>query len=82
MLSLNNESSTYLHNQIWILWIFQGDSGGPFVIGGVLYGVVSFGAEECASGLPGVYTKVPYLVEWVKQAANLKNESVLRADCH
>ncbi|XP_044762151.1 trypsin 3A1-like isoform X2 [Coccinella septempunctata] len=48
----------------------NGDSGGPFVIGGTLYGVVSHGSKKCAIGFPGVYTKIPFVVNWIKEVAN------------
>ncbi len=33
-----------------------------------LVGVTSFGAEKCATeGLPGVYTNVAALVDWINQ---------------
>jgi secreted trypsin-like serine protease len=43
-----------------------GDSGGPFVGGGVLVGVVSFGPEQCASpDSPAVFAKVSTARSWV-----------------
>ncbi|KAK9871180.1 hypothetical protein WA026_011461 [Henosepilachna vigintioctopunctata] len=48
----------------------KGDSGGPFVNNGVLYGIVSFGTTTCASGQPGVFVKVPYVVNWIKKNLN------------
>lgn len=41
----------------------QGDSGGPMVADGKLIGIVSWG-EGCGSK-PGVYTNVPYYLEWI-----------------
>uniref|UniRef100_A0A182M7B6 Peptidase S1 domain-containing protein n=1 Tax=Anopheles culicifacies TaxID=139723 RepID=A0A182M7B6_9DIPT len=35
-----------------------GDSGGPAVLGGMQYGIVSWGAVECGNGLPGVFTSI------------------------
>lgn len=53
-----------------------GDSGGPLLhtqaldgLGDIRYvqqGVVSFGPRNCGSeGLPGVYTRVPYYMDWI-----------------
>lgn len=46
-----------------------GDSGGPFVAGGKLVGVVSFGpANACAAkNSPAVYAKVSAALTWIKQ---------------
>ncbi|XP_045460653.1 coagulation factor X-like [Harmonia axyridis] len=54
----------------------NGDSGGPFVINNVQYGIVSHGPSDCASGLPGVYTKVPALVDWIKKVAHFTEYNV------
>lgn len=52
----------------------NGDSGGPILMksGSVWYqvGLVSYGANDCGNGLPGVYTRVAYYLDWIR--ANLK----------
>ncbi|KAF4078388.1 hypothetical protein AMELA_G00198730 [Ameiurus melas] len=50
----------------------QGDSGGPLVCkdaNGVSYvwGIVSWGENCGEAGFPGVYTKVAYYFEWIRQ---------------
>lgn len=51
-----------------------GDSGGPLHAVGLLnddtryiqHGIVSFGPRLCGSdGMPGVYTKVSYYMDWI-----------------
>ncbi|XP_018311399.1 trypsin-7 [Mycetomoellerius zeteki] len=50
----------------------QGDSGGALVGYGLQIGIVSWGAQECASvGFPGVYTRVPAIRQWVTEQANV-----------
>lgn len=52
----------------------QGDSGGPLQVASdfngegryIQHGIVSFGHAYCgATGYPGVYTKVPYYMQWI-----------------
>jgi len=43
----------------------QGDSGGPFVVGGVLVGVTSWGRSCALADYPGIWTRVPVLVNWI-----------------
>ncbi|KYN32013.1 Trypsin-7 [Trachymyrmex septentrionalis] len=50
----------------------QGDSGGALVgYNGIQIGIVSWGAQKCASGFPGVYTRVPAIRQWVTEQANV-----------
>ena len=54
----------------------MGDSGGPLVYGGVLEGVVSYGActQEgvcCAVGYPDVFSSVSYYRGWIRQITGL-----------
>lgn len=42
---------------------FPGDSGGPLVVNAVLWGIVSFSADECDE--PSVYTNVAYYRKWI-----------------
>ncbi|XP_034248949.1 trypsin-like [Thrips palmi] len=43
----------------------QGDSGGPLVCQGKLTGIVSWGAGCGLERLPGVYTDVAFLLDWI-----------------
>jgi trypsin len=45
----------------------QGDSGGPFVVGSVIVGVTSWGNGCALARYPGVWARVPALVDWVEQ---------------
>ncbi|XP_063930610.1 trypsin-3-like isoform X2 [Zophobas morio] len=44
----------------------KGDSGGPLVIDGVLAGVISFGFGCARPGLPGIYTLVPTVADFIE----------------
>ncbi|XP_055534400.1 brachyurin-like [Wyeomyia smithii] len=55
----------------------QGDSGGPLTahLNGetTLIGIVSFGSTEgCEKGLPAVYTRVSYYLNWIEDHTNVK----------
>lgn len=45
----------------------QNDSGGPLSLNGDLIGVVSFGFECARPNRPGVYARVSYYRNWIKQ---------------
>ncbi|XP_054152811.1 brain-specific serine protease 4-like [Oppia nitens] len=56
----------------------QGDSGGPALEyrnkAAYLVGIVSYGST-CADGMPGVFTKVSYYIDWIlTQLDNYKNK--------
>ncbi|XP_050087102.1 trypsin-1-like [Anopheles aquasalis] len=38
----------------------DGDSGGPAVQDGIQYGIVSWGANDCGNGMPGVFTNLAH----------------------
>ena len=47
-----------------------GDSGSPLAVysrayGPTLVGLVSNGAESCRDGLPGIFTRVTYYLDWI-----------------
>ncbi|XP_016994517.2 trypsin theta [Drosophila takahashii] len=48
----------------------QGDSGGPLVIGNTQVGIVSWGYACASEGLPGVYSDVAYLRQWILDAVD------------
>jgi len=45
----------------------SGDSGGPLLSGTVQYGVVSYGIGCGRPNIPGVYTRVSYYMDWIRQ---------------
>jgi len=49
----------------------QGDSGGPLAVGNTLVGIVSWGYACASEGLPGVYTDVPAVREWILKSAEI-----------
>ncbi|XP_066149337.1 trypsin-5-like isoform X2 [Euwallacea fornicatus] len=44
----------------------QGDSGGPFVVGNILYGLVSYGMDCGDPDHPGVYTNIASYRDFIK----------------
>ena len=49
----------------------RGDSGGPLVTSGpepVQVGIVSFGAVNCSTQMPTVYTRVSFYIPWINSA--------------
>lgn len=51
-----------------------GDSGGPAVIDNRLVGIISWGYDCGASGLPGVYTLLRNYRRWVSNHTGLNLE--------
>ncbi|XP_970321.2 chymotrypsin-2 [Tribolium castaneum] len=47
-----------------------GDSGGPFVCDGKLAGVTSYAFLPCARGVPDVYTRPTFYVDWINSVVN------------
>lgn len=42
-----------------------GDSGGPLICDGVLFGIVSYAISPCAKGHPDVYTRIDVFADWI-----------------
>lgn len=62
-----------------------GDSGSPLVVysrahGPTLVGLVSNGAESCRDGLPGIFTRVSYYLDWIYLA--MDKASTIRPPFH
>lgn len=51
----------------------RGDSGGPLIYRADgrawLVGITSYGSERCASGIPGVYTRVSHYLGWIERTS-------------
>ena len=49
----------------------SGDSGGPLICQNgkyaVITGIISWGIECALENYPGVYTRVPYFLQWIKK---------------
>lgn len=45
----------------------HGDSGGPLSVNNTLFGVVSWGFGCALPGLPGVYSRITAVVDWVNE---------------
>ncbi|XP_070507106.1 trypsin 3A1-like [Chironomus tepperi] len=49
-----------------------GDSGGPLICNGTLWGVVSFGYGCAIKDYPGIYSYVPTVLGWIKKTAQIR----------
>jgi len=47
----------------------QGDTGGPLVLKGIQYGIISWGKDCGNPQYPGVYTDVPSYADWIARAS-------------
>ena len=61
---------------IFTLVLFQGDSGGPLLHHSydgswTILGVVSFGYKCGTPGVPGIYTRVSYYLNWIFNAMDI-----------
>lgn len=45
----------------------QGDSGGPLICDGIQYGIISWGIGCGREGLPGIYTRVSFFINWIEE---------------
>ncbi|XP_050680152.1 chymotrypsin-1-like [Leptidea sinapis] len=52
-------------------YYIYGDSGGPLVQEGVIYGLASFGGNDCRTSTVGFYTNVLQYVSWIRYITGL-----------
>lgn len=45
----------------------EGDSGGPFAIDGILFGIPSWGAACAKTGIPGIHVSVADYSQWIQE---------------
>lgn len=59
-----------------------GDSGGPYAVDYKLVGVVAWGIGCGREGLPGVYTSVPYYLNWINATihSDASNSNLIKSD--
>lgn len=43
-----------------------GDSGGPLIVHGKLFGIISWGTKCAEKNRPGVYTYIPSVKRWIE----------------
>lgn len=56
-----------------VIYLFSGDSGGPLkrLSDNTIIGIVSFGIDCKDPGFPGVYTKVSYFRNWIRNITSI-----------
>ncbi|KAL3279073.1 hypothetical protein HHI36_016587 [Cryptolaemus montrouzieri] len=50
----------------------NGDSGGPLIVDGYQVGITSFGARNCKSGYPTVFTRITKYLKWVEKNSDYR----------
>nr|QGT40994.1 Chy3a [Tomicus yunnanensis] len=60
----------------------NGDSGGPLVVDGTQVGIVSFGASDCAAGLPSVFARTTMFYDWINHNIGYYNATLYQTSSH